>query len=227
MLSISQGMSADIYDIADKYGNLTSSLYERAENAKNMISYLKETNPIKYNKKVAEINNRVLGEVQGYEENIRTDATNRMSQASTAIGIIQGNIKTNEAIVSAQIERDIASGQIYKIPEAEMIKLAQLTGTTPASIRARADSLIDTSIAQAITSSGKTFSASQVASFTAQARSLVRSGLSPANAITQVLQANNIKPDREIQIGNTFINRDTNQITDYGAIAQQNAINTT
>lgn len=224
LLSISQNMAINVYDTAEKYWIKTSKLYEDAQNAKNMIAYLKETNPITYNQKVLEINDRVMEKIKWYEKSIQTDVDGRVKSAQTAVQAVQATINANQTIVQRQVDADIANGNIYRIPESELIKTAQLLGTTPAGLRAKADGMIDSAIGKAIADSGRLFSAQQVASFTAQARAMVRSGISPDNAITQVLQWNNIMKPNEIQVWGGLYDRNTNKFTDIQLAVTQSEL---
>jgi len=219
-------LTSSIESAGYKYGKETATLYEQAETAKSYIAYMKETNPIQYNLKVSEINEKALKAVNDIELEMTTDVDTRLELAEAQAQAVATNVTRNQTILSAQIDKDIVTGAIYKYPEAELTKIATLIGTTPSALKARSSYMVDTAIAQAITSSGKTYSATQVATMTAQARSLVQSGFTTAQAIAQVTQEYGIVPRNEVNLWNNVIyDRNTGVVTNLNTtVANANTV---
>lgn len=103
---------SDINTLAINYGKQTSQLYEQAEHAKNLVKYLKDTDPIRYNLKINEINQTALEQVNEIELKIQKDITDRFDLAQRRFQTIQSNIRTNYDTVSTMVANDIKSGAI-------------------------------------------------------------------------------------------------------------------
>lgn len=192
------GYINDIYTISKDYGKQTAELYLNAEKAKNMVKFLKETDPVRYNLKISEINETALEEANLIEARIRQDVNDRLNIARERYNAISGAIQTNNSIISSQVEADIQTGAIFNYDTARLNSIAQLMGTTPTAIKQRAIYAIDSAINAAITASGKIFP--NISEILAKAHSYVAQGMTTAEAVSRVQQEYGIFPRNELSI---------------------------